>query len=475
MKNEFKTGIFFTAIAQYSTVIVQLLINMILSRLLTPKEIGMVTIVQVIIFFFQLLAGSALGPAIVQNKQLDNNDYGILFNFSIMLGVFLALIFGIGGGFGLSAIYNNGIYISLCWSMAPIIIMGAMGQVPNGILSKEKRFKEISLRLLLSGVLGAAFGIVAAFLHAGVYSMVLVFIVTDLFSLLLNLRMTKIKYTKSLSFVSVRKILPFFKNQTSFSIINYLYRNLDNLMIGKFLGAFPLGNYSKSYQLLSLPVTVFLSVINPVMQPILAEYETNVDLIRETYLKVCRILAFIAIPISIFFCLNSEEIIYLLFGRQWTLAIVPLSFLSLSIWAQMLAQSMPAIWQVRNLTNIQAVNGVLSLIVIGASIILGITFGSITNVAIAVSLAYILNFIISASLLMNRALESNLFYLLKELIKPALLGIFLALVLVITNPYLEFSNLFLTLLIRGIFWIFLIAAFLAAIGELKTIKEMVKG
>ena len=84
MKNEFKTGIFFTAIAQYSTVIVQLLINMILSRLLTPKEIGMVTIVQVIIFFFQLLAGSALGPAIVQNKQLDNNDYGILFNFSIM-------------------------------------------------------------------------------------------------------------------------------------------------------------------------------------------------------------------------------------------------------------------------------------------------------------------------------------------------------------------------------------------------------
>lgn len=91
--------------------------------------------------------------------------------------------------------------------------------------------------------------------------------------------------------------------------------------------------------------------------------------------------------------MNSEEIIYLLFGRQWTLAIVPLSFLSLSIWAQMLAQSMPAIWQVRNLTNIQAVNGVLSLIVIGASIILGITFGSITNVAIAVSLAYILNFI----------------------------------------------------------------------------------
>ena len=117
MKNEFKTGIFFTAIAQYSTVIVQLIINMILSRLLTPGEIGMVTIVQVIIFFFQLLAGSAIGPAIIQNKNLNEKDYGIIFNYSVIFGIFLVLAFGFGGGIILSTIYSNPIYIPLCWAM----------------------------------------------------------------------------------------------------------------------------------------------------------------------------------------------------------------------------------------------------------------------------------------------------------------------------------------------------------------------
>ena len=61
------------------------------------------------------------------------------------------------------------------------------------------------------------------------------------------------------------------------------------------------------------------------MQPILAEHEKNVVLIRDTYLKVCRLLAIVAIPVSIFFSLNAGPIIYLLFGKQWSMAILPLS------------------------------------------------------------------------------------------------------------------------------------------------------
>ena len=474
MKNEFKTGIFFTAIAQYSTVIIQLIINMILSRLLTPEEIGMVTIVQVIIFFFQLLAGSAIGPAIIQNKNLNEKDYGIIFNYSAIFGIFLVLAFGFGGGIILSTVYSNPIYIPLCWAMTPIIMMSSMVQVPNGILGKEKRFKEISIRLLLSGILGAIFGITAAFLHAGVYAMVLVYVVTDLTSFLLTFKIVKIDYTRSLNFKPVREILPFVKHQTGFSVINYFYRNLDNLLVGKFLGTTLLGNYSKSYQLLSFPITIFLNVINPVMQPILAEHEKNVVLIRDTYLKVCRLLAIVAIPVSIFFSLNAGPIIYLLFGKQWSMAILPLSILSLSICPQMLSQSMSAIWQSRNLTKIQSVSGFISLGIISLCIFIGILGGNLTSVSIAVSGAYFLNFIVSGSLLMKRALDSNFFQLFKVIIKPLFLGVILSVIVILTNPYISFSNLFITLLLRGIIWLIIVALFLVVTGEFKKIKEMVK-
>lgn len=122
MKNEFKSGIFFTAIAQYSTVVVQLVLNMVLSRLLTPEQTGIVTTVQVLILFFQLLTGTAISPAIVQNKELKDEDYGVIFNYTILIGVITSLFFGIVGGFALSTIFNNPVYIPICWSMSLIIL-----------------------------------------------------------------------------------------------------------------------------------------------------------------------------------------------------------------------------------------------------------------------------------------------------------------------------------------------------------------
>ena len=210
------------------------------------------------------------------------------------------------------------------------------------------------------------------------------------------------------------------------------------------------------------------------MQPILAEHEKNVTLIRDTYLKVCKLLAIVSIPISIFFSLNAGPIIYLLFGKQWGLAVVPLSVLSLSICPQMLSQSMSAIWQSRNLTKIQSLSGIISLIVIGVCIILGMVGGTLISVSIAVSLAYLLNFVISGGLLMGRALESDFFKLLRVLIKPIIMGMVLSIIMILTNPYINFSSLFVTLLLRGIVWLLVILVFLIFTGEFKEIKEMVK-
>ena len=473
MNRDFKVGIFFTAIAQYSTVIIQLVVNMVLSRLLSPKEIGIATIVQVLAFFFQLLAGAALAPAIIQNKSLSDDDYGVLFNFSLIVGVLLALIFGVAGGPALAFVYKNPIYIPLCWLMSLLILMSALGQVPNGILGKQKRFKEISVRLMISGFIGAVFGIVAAFLHAGIYAFIIVFLVTEFCQLTLNLRMAKIHYTWNLSARPIREVLPFVSHQTNFSVLNYFYRNLDNLLVGKFLGPAALGNYSKSYQLISMPITILLNVINPVVQPILSDHEQDVSLIRTTFLKICQVLAFLAFPISVFLSLNAKPIIYLLFGSQWTAAITPLSILSLSISVQMLSQAMPVFWQARNLTRFLSANAIISLIVIGTCIIIGILFGSIISVSIAVAISYLINFFISATLLLRQGLDSRLSALIKTLIKPLILGILLYFILYFVNPYLTLAGYFVTLILRSVVWLLLIALYLYITGDWKLVKSFI--
>lgn len=75
---------------------------------------------------------------------------------------------------------------------------------------------------------------------------------------------------------------------------------------------------------------------------------------------------------------------------------------------------------------------------------------------------------------MRRALDSNFFQLFKVIIKPLFLGIILSVIVILTNPYISFSNLFITLLLRGIVWLIIVALFLVVTGEFKKIKEMVK-
>lgn len=473
MKNEFKAGILFSAIGQYGNVVIQLILNIILSRLLTPSDFGVFTIVQILLLFFRILAGQSVIPAIIQNKTLSEKDYGVIFNYLLVIGIFLAIVFGFLGII-LSQIYDNHIYTSLTWMISFLIISDAINCVPNGILVKQKRFKEVNIRLLISLGIGATIGIISALFGAGIYSLIIVETISTFITLVFNLFLVKIDFTCSFDVKPIKKIVFFVKHQTVFALINYLYRNLDNLLVGKFLGATNLGNYSKGYQLISFPITIFLAVINPVIQPLLSEHEENITLIRKTYLKTTHILALIAIPISVFMCLNADKIVYFLFGDQWTHAIMPFAILSISIWAQMLAQTISVFWQSRNLPHIQTRNGIVSFVIISLAIVIGISTQSITGVAGAVAISYIINFFVSASFLLYIGLGGKTSQLIRVLIRPFLLGIVLVFLMLVTNPILNFSSLFLTLLARGILWLAITGIFLLATGEWRSIKVMMK-
>lgn len=473
MKNEFKTGIFFSALGQYGNVVIQLVLNIILSRLLTPKDFGVFAIIQVLVLFFRILAGQSISPAIVQNKLLTNKDYGIIFNYSIIVGVILAVLFGFFGNI-LSILFDNQIYVTISWMMSFLIIADAVNCVPNGILAKEKRFKEVNIRLLISLGIAATIGIISAFLGAGVYALIIVETISAVTTLVLNLFLVKIEFTKSLDLQPVKSIFFFVKHQTFFALIDYLYRNLDNLLVGIFLGATNLGNYSKGYQLTAFPIFVLQSVINPVVQPILSEHERDYDLIRETYLKVAHTFAMLVVPLSLFMFLNADKIIYFLFGSQWTQAITPFAILSLSIWAQMLAQTISVFWQSRNLPHMQTRNGLISFTIIGSAIIIGILTQSIVGVAYAVAISYIVNFFVSATFLLYKGLGGKISQLINVLIQPFLLGILLVAMMLISNPVLNFSSLFLTLLVRGVLWLSCIVVFLVVTGEWSKFRMMLK-
>src|SRR5690554_4089106 len=86
-------GVFFTAIAKYSNIFISLIVTAILARILSPEEFGIVAIATVIIVFFNMLTEIGIGPAIIQNKELNKDDLSNIFSFTIWFGLILTIIF----------------------------------------------------------------------------------------------------------------------------------------------------------------------------------------------------------------------------------------------------------------------------------------------------------------------------------------------------------------------------------------------
>lgn len=471
MNNAFRIGMIFTALGQYSVILIQLLINIILSRLIPVEEFGIVANAQVYLLFFQLIVTAGIGPAIIQKKELNEKDYGILFNYTILFSILLTVIFGFSGNL-VAFTYHNDMYKPLFWSMSVVVLCEGINTVPRAILNKELRFRALNLRLFFSSFVGAIFGVTAAFAGLGVYALVVSIAVPAIVSLILNFTAIKIQYTRSLSPKPFLSILSFSRNQMFFTIFNYFSRNSDNLLVGKFLGPVPIANYQKSYQLLTMPTTVFLGVITPVLQPILSQHQENVKLIRETFFKIIRVLALIAFPLTIFMMLNAKEIIFFLFGSKWYGAVIPFSILSFSLWAQMLNAVTSSIFMARDHSNKLLINGIISILIMIPSIVVGVSFGSIIYVSIFVCVANLINFTISYWLLMTKVLDGRLIDALKQLITPAFIGAIVAILVYLTNPFLIFSNLFVTLLIRGVVWIVLVLVCMYLFGEIKLVKSL---
>lgn len=467
-----KAGMIFTTIGVYSNFVLQLVINAVLSRLLTPSEYGVVAIMQVFIVFFALMIEAGMGPAIIQNKTLEERDIKVLFNYSALFAVIVALIFGLFGQV-LAIVYNDNIYRGLTWIQAISVLFNGLNIVPSALLNKEKKFKQVNFSMVIANICAGIVGVGLAFLHFGVYALIFSAITTSLVNFSMNRFFTMLTFSREFYLKPLKKIWNFSKNQFGFNFINYFSRNSDNILIGKFMGAAPLANYSKAYQLIMLPNTLFLGIISPVLQPVLSDYQDDVDYIREVYFKIVHILALIGIPLSVFLSLSSKQIIYFMFGSQWSNAIIPFSILSLTVWIQMTLSSSGAILQARNHTKLLFRLGVIGAIILVTSISIGIFLGGINMVAISLAIGFSINYIFNFSQVIKISLNGSLIDFFKEFISPIILGFIMFVVLEVYS-WIEPQSIFLGLVIRGIIFLTVMLFYILFTKEKNIVKSLLQ-
>lgn len=449
IKSQILKGSIYTGIAKYYNIFCQLLVTAILARLLSPSEFGIVAIAMVVISFFDIFADAGLGPAIVQKKGMDEEEYSHVYSISIYFALLLSLFFLLLVK-PVSAYYGEETLVLLLSLLTVQLFFVTVKIVPRALLLKGKRFKTLSKIGMTSITIFGFVSVVVAYLGGGIISLIIIPIGNSIFSFICCLLSTNehLRFLVSPKLAPTKKLLSFSFFQLSFNVINYFSRNLDKLLMGKFLGMSDLGYYEKSYRIMTLPLSTLTNVLSPTIQPVLAKYQDDRDVLLSSYYKMTRLLIFLGALIVPFLFFSAKELILIVFGSQWIYAIPIFKILSVSCIFQLADSLSGGFLQAANAPRYLFVSGFLCALLNILFLLIGLlVFGDLYCTTICVSMSFSLNFIVSVIFIVKMTFRDALANYFKLFVKPLCLLFFTALSLYVTT-LIQIDNNFITLAIK---------------------------
>ena len=467
------SGVFYTAVAKYSGIVISLGVMAVLARLLTPDDFGIVAIATVIIAFFELFTNIGFSSAIIQNKELTDKDLSNIYSFTLWMGLGLSLLF-FASSWAIAAYYNNSTLRIICQILSINLFLSSASMVPNTLFYKEKQFKLLAIRTLCIQIVVGTTAIIAAWKGAGLYTLTIQPILSSLLLYLISIKYHPVHPSFTLGLESIRKIWGYSMYQFLFNIINYFTRNLDKLLIGKFLGMDLLGYYEKSYRTMMLPVQNITYVITPVLHPILSDYQKDLEQLRQSHEKIVHILALVGFPLSIlsYFCAN--EAIIILFGEQWQAYVPAFQILCFSIGIQLVLSSSGSFYQSGGDTRSMFYCALFAAATSAMGLALGVFyFKTLESVAWCILGTFVLSFIQCYNLLYKNIFKQSITSFYSCLLNPLLISVVLFGILWIIQVLTIDAPMYISLTLKCLTYIIIIVFLLHLFGEKKTIKKLI--
>lgn len=465
LKQQLLSGVFYTAVAKYSGIVISLVVTAVLARLLTPDDFGVVAIATVVIAFFELFTNIGISAAIIQYKELSHKELSHIYSFTLWMGVTLAVLF-FCCSWGIAAYYDNRALRTVCQLLSLGLFFSSASIVPNTLFYQNKQFKILAVRTLCIQLLTGIAAVLAACMGAGLYTLVIQPLLSSLCIYLVSLKYYPLRPAFRFDAQVIRKIGHYSMFQFLFNFINYFTRNMDKLLVGKYMGMDMLGYYEKSYRLMMLPVQNITYVITPVLHPILSDYQGDREVLRASHEKMVHLLALIGFPLSVFLFFNAEEAIFLLFGDQWSASVPAFRILSLSAGLQLVLASSGAFYQSGGDTRSMFHCALFAVSVSGLGLGAGIfVFHTLEAVAWGLLAAFVLSFIQCYTLLYRRVFRHTARSFYRQLGTPLLLSVLLCLLLYVVHGFCSGWPLFWAFCLKSVCTLVVFGGYLQLSGE----------
>ena len=288
----------------------------ILSRILSPKDYGLVAIAMPFVTFAMVLADSGVGMSLVRTSANERGIWSTSFWLSVFLGLVLALIMAACAPL-VAHIFEEPRLTSIIVTLAFVVLAQSICTIPGASLQQHHRFKLIAGIEVVSVSCGIGLAVFVALHGGGAWALVGQQVGFFASRLTLTLSFSPFRPLMLVNWRGLREHLIFGRNVLGVNILGFFARSLDNLIIGKILGAAPVGIYAMAFQFVRLPFMLVTGPLQYVLYAQLAAIKGDGEAVRRMFLFLTRALAILVFPAMCMVGVAHGPFFRLLLSQKW--------------------------------------------------------------------------------------------------------------------------------------------------------------
>ncbi|MCY0970997.1 lipopolysaccharide biosynthesis protein [Chryseobacterium wangxinyae] len=322
LKAEAISGLFWTYSQQFGVQAIQFGVSLILARLISPEEFGLIGMITIFISLGSILFDGGLTSSLIRTQAVEDIDYSTVFIFNIIASFIIYLIIFLCAPL-ISAFFKQTLLTDILRVYSLTFIISSFASVQNTKLTKELKFKILAISALPGIIVGSFVGIVLALQDFGVWALVYSFLVQALITTITLWIISKWKPSLQFSKNKFKQHFLYGSKLTMSGILDVVFTNIYQVIIGKFYTPAQVGFYTRANTLMMLPVGNISSALNKVVFPLFSQLQDDLPRLRNLYKRIMIAVIFVVSPIIVVMAVLAKPLITLLFGDKW-LPVVPI-------------------------------------------------------------------------------------------------------------------------------------------------------
>lgn len=308
---------------------VSFIVSVILSRRIDPEHFGTISLVLIFIGICNVFVTNGFGVGLVQKKKIDDLDFSTVFFFSIFIGITLYALVFFSAPF-LSDFFECGDITLVIRIIALRIPIASINTIQHSYVERHMLFRKFFFSTLGGTLASAVVGITMAYMGFGIWALVFQYLTNTVIDTIVLFFTVDWRPHLQFSFMRLKPMFSFGWKVLAASLIDTLYTDLRNFIIGKRYSSADLAYYNKGYQIPHMIVVNINASLSKVLFPALSMKQEEPDAIRSMVSRTIKTSTYLMCPLLIGLFVVAKPLVLLLYTEKWLDSVLYIQIFSIT-------------------------------------------------------------------------------------------------------------------------------------------------